>query len=83
MKEVIATDAGVEQAIEFLTILYQRNLTFSGINTVKSMLSAIFKPVEGVSIWNLQLRKRLMKGFSRFWPSLSKYTVTYDANIAL
>jgi len=83
MNKVSATDANVEQAIEFLTELYQKDLSFSAINTARSMLSVILKPVDGMTIGNQPLMRRFMKGVFRSRPSLPKYTVTYDVNIVL
>jgi len=70
--KVSATDANVEQAIEFLTELYQKDLSFSAINIARSMLSVILKTVDGMTIGNQPLMRRFMKGVFRSRPSLPK-----------
>lgn len=64
MNKISATDAKVEQAIEFLT-MFHNDLSFSAINTARSMLSQILKPTDGLSISNQPLMRRFMKGFFR------------------
>ena len=65
MNRVSATEASVEQAIEFLTMLFEKDLSFSAINTAKSMLSVILKPVDGMTLGNQTLMRRFMKGVFR------------------
>ena len=55
MNKVSATEASVEQAIEFLTMLFEKDLRVSAINTTRSMLSVILKPVDGMTIGNQPL----------------------------
>ena len=43
MNKVSATEASIEQPIEFLAVLFEKNLSFSTINTARSMLSVILK----------------------------------------
>ena len=52
MNKVSATDASVEHSIEFLTMRNQKGLSFSPINTARSMLPVILKPVDGMNIGN-------------------------------
>ena len=71
-------------AIEFLTYLFRvRNLGYSAINNARSALSTIIVTGNNETFGKHPLVSRLMKGM--FWerPSLSRYTVTYDASIVL
>ena len=83
MNKVSATGAILEQAIEFLTVLYQKDISFSAINTARSMSSVILKPVDSRTIGDQPLMRRFMKGAYRSRTSFPKYMVTYDVNIVL
>ena len=83
MSKVSAIEASVEQSMEFLAMLFEKNLSFSAMNTARSMLSVILKPLDGMKSGNQSLLRRFMKGVLRSISSLSKCTVTYDVNIVL
>ena len=76
--------ASVTEIIEFLTDMFKNsNVQYSTFNTVRSMLSSMVEPRDGITVGNHPLVKRFMKGIFKLRPSLPKYTVTYNAQIVL
>ena len=56
-------------------------LQYLTFNTMRSMLSSIVEPRDGITIGSHALIKRFMKRILKLRSSLPKYTVTYDAGI--
>eukprot|EP00794_Sanderia_malayensis_P012487 gene12487-13770_t len=76
--------ASITEIIEFLTDMFKNaNFQYSTLNTVRSMLSSMVEPRDGITVGNHPLVKRFMKGIFKLRPSLPKCTVTYDAEIVL
>ena len=61
-------------ALDFLTFLYQRRLSYSSINTARSALSSYcnFEKLD-VAFGQLPVIKRFMKGVTQLRPSLPKH----------
>ena len=71
--------ASVFIGAEFLVKYYRTSkVEYSAMNTARSALSAIIKPVHGVTFGKHPIIQRLLKGIFKETPSLPKYTVTYD-----
>jgi hypothetical protein len=64
---------------EFLLSLFQRGVGYSCINTARSALSIILKPIDGYDFGKHPIIKRVLKGIFRERPALPRYTVTYDS----
>ncbi len=74
----------INNVVEFLTHTFKpRDIQYSGMNTIRSMLSSFITQTDGVTIGNQPLAKRFMKGILKLRLSLPKYIVTYDAGIVL
>lgn len=69
--------------IEYLNYLFQTGLSFSAINTARSMLSTFLVNDYGVTIGNSSLVKRFMKGVFEKKPPVSRYNVIWDVRIVL
>ena len=76
--------ANINQIIEFMINIFNTTtMQYSSMNTIRSMLSSIVEPCEGITVGSHPLVKRFMKGIFKLRPSLPKYTVTYDAEKVL
>ena len=67
----------------FLTQLYDKGISYSGINTAKSMLSAMFQIIHKRDLGNEVLIKRFMKGIFHLRPVLPKTLFTWDVKKVL
>lgn len=67
----------------FLTQLYDLGISYSGINTAKSMLSTMFQIIHKRDIGNEVLIKRFMKGIFHLRPVLPKTLFTWDVKTVL
>ena len=68
---------------EFLVSLFQRGVGYSCINTARSALSIILKPIDGYDFGKHPIIKRVLKGVFKERPSLPRYTVIYDSDKVL
>lgn len=77
-------NASFEDGAEFLADEFLNSSKgYSAMNTARSALSAILKPIDGFTFGKHPMICRLLKGMFRMRPSLPKYVVTYDAAIVL
>jgi len=69
----------------FLTMLHENGLSYSSVNTARSMLSSILQLNinSSVPFGQLPLVKRFMKGIYELRPSLPRYTATWDLSSVL
>lgn len=67
----------------FLSKLYDNNLSYSAINTAKSMLSTMFQIIHKRDIGNEVLIKRFMKGIFHLRPVIPKTLFTWDVKQVL
>ena len=65
-----------------MNILRNRKLSYSVINTTRSMLSQTL-PFFGVGVSKLQFLDRMMKGCYNFNPPRARYSFTWDVNMVL
>lgn len=83
-KSLDPLNASFVEGVEFLADMFNTTTSgYSTLNTARSALSVIFKPIEGVTFGRHPLVARLLKGMFKRRPSLPRYTVTYDITIIL
>lgn len=68
--------------IQFLTSLFEKNLSNSSLNTGRSALSTIIT-VDGMSIGNHPLVVRFLKGVFNLRPTVPRYKGVWDVSIVL
>ena len=73
----------VVSVLDFLTLLYQRGLTYSAINTARSALSGYITLENGACAEKHPLVSRLMKGIFQEKPPRPKYKEIWDVSIVL
>lgn len=71
------------EILTFLSRLHDEGLSYSAINTAKSMLSSLFEIVQKRDIGKNVLIKRFMKGIFQLRPSFPKSNFTWDVKIVL
>ena len=66
---------------EFLAKYFSTSgVEYSVMNTARSALSAVIRPINSVTFGSHPLVKMMLKGIFKERPSIPKYTVTYDVN---
>lgn len=75
--------ASLEDGLEFLHHQYQNGLSYSGINTARSALSAVIFLPDGSSFGNHPLVSRFLKGVFESRPSLPRYKHIWDVSLVL
>ena len=73
----------LSQAIAFLTLLFDRGLSYSAINAARSALSHVLDPFDGVDFGKHPVVCRVLKGMYNRRPQRSRYTATWDVNVVL
>lgn len=73
-------EINVRNTLQFLTHLYNNNLSYSAINIARSAISALSGEKE---IGNNYHVRRLMKGIFNGRPSLPKYNTTWNPDLVL
>ena len=81
-KQIDPVSATIPQALDFLVELFETGVGYSGINTARSALSGVLKPVNGTT-FEAQSVKRFLKGVYEARPSNPRYAVTWDVNMVL
>lgn len=74
---------GIENAIEFLTDIFQSGLGYSAVNTARSALSSIIVLPNGSTFGEHPLVRRFVKGVFELKPSLPKYNEIWDVGLVL
>ena len=69
--------------MSFLTRLHDNGLSYSAVNTAKSMLSSIFEIIHKRDIGKEVLVKRFMKGIFHVRPVIPKTIFTWDVKVVL
>ncbi|XP_068749289.1 uncharacterized protein [Montipora capricornis] len=75
--------ATVPQALDFLVELFETGVGYSGINTERSALSSVLKPVNGITFGTQESVKRFLKGIYEARPSNPRNGVTREVNKVL
>ena len=74
---------GLENAIEFLTEVFNSGVGYSAVNTARSALSSIIILPDGQTFGEHPLVRRFLKGVFELKPSLPKYKEIWDVAIVL
>ena len=82
-KQIDPVSATVPQALDFLVELLETGVGYSGINTARSALSSVLKPVNGIMFGAQESVKRFLKGVYEVRPSNLRYAVTWEVNKVL
>ena len=70
-------------AMQFLSDMYHAGLSYSSINTARSVLSyLLYCENSSIPFGQLPIVKRFMKGIFELRPSLPKYSATWGVNLA-
>ena len=69
--------------IEFLTEYFKTGVGYSSVNSARSALSSIIKPVCNVPFGKSPLVCRFLKGVFNIRPVLPRYVTTWDVYIFL
>ncbi|CAH3031028.1 unnamed protein product [Pocillopora meandrina] len=80
--ELDSLHPSVTNVIQFLTTLFEKNLSYSSLNTARSALSTIIT-VDGMSIGNHPLVVRFLKGVFNLRPPVPRYKEVCDVSIVL
>lgn len=69
--------------LDYLSMLYEEGLSYSAINTDRSMLSSILQlnSHSSISFGRLLIVRRFMKGLFELRPALPRYKSIWDLNI--
>ena len=70
--------ATTEMGIEFLTEYFKTGVGYSSVNSARSALSSIIKPVCNVPFGKSPLVCRFLKGVFNIRPALPRYVTTWD-----
>ena len=76
-------DSNLNNVLEFLTNVFENNLSYSSVNTARSCLSLVLNTVDGFTVGNHPLVVRLLKGVARLRPPMPRYQTTWDTNTLL
>ena len=71
------------EIVEFLTTLFTAGLSYSAINTARSALSSFVTLGKNVTVGNLPLVKRFLRGVYNKRPSFPRYKQTWDVTHVL
>lgn len=82
-KQIDPVSATIPQALDFLVELFETGVGYSGINTARSALSSVLKPVNGITFGAQESVKRFLKGVYEARPSNPRYAVTWDVSKVL
>ena len=71
--------------LDFLSMLHENGLSYSIVNTARSMLSSVLQLNinSSLPVGQLPIVKRFMKGIYELRPSLPRYTATWDLSTVL
>lgn len=73
----------IVDVLSFLTELYESNVSYSTLNSVRSALSTFITLPGNISVGNHPLITRFLKGVFQTRPSLPRYTSIWDVGVVL
>ena len=73
----------LSQPIAFLTMLFDKGMSYSAINAARSALSQLLDTVDGVAFGKHPVVCRILKGMYNRRPQRSRYTATWDVDVVL
>ena len=72
-QQIDVINPSVNNILNYLTVLHQRNLDNSSVNTAKSMLSSLFSLLHKGDVGKEPLIRHFMKGIFNVKPALPRY----------
>ena len=81
--KVIPFPATIINGVNFLSEVYQKELSYIAINTARAALSAVIHPPEGCTFGNHPLVARFPKGVFTARPALPRYKEIWDVSVVL
>ena len=82
-KKLLKFNPGLDQAIEFLTFLFESGLRYSALNTARSALSTILLLFNGIKFGEHPLVCRFLKGVYEQRPALPRYIAIWNVGEVL
>ena len=82
-RQIDKINPSVGNVVAFLTDLYDEGLSYSAVNTAKSMLSSVFEIIHKRDIGKEVLIRRFMKGIFHLRPVIPKTIFTWDVKVVL
>ena len=76
-------EASAVDLLKFLTMLYDRNLSYSSINLARSAISSVQSLVSGSQLGTHPLITRFVKGVFNNRPAVPRYSQTWDPDVVL
>jgi hypothetical protein len=73
----------VIEIIEFLSSEFQKNKSYSTLNSYRSMLSGTVSPIDGFAVGKHPTITQFMKGVYNLNPTKPKYCTVWDVSIVL
>ena len=80
-RNLSSTNASISEGSEFLHTLYKKGLSYSVVNTTRSMLFMILPECNGTEFGKHLIVARMLKEMFRNRPALPRYMVTYDPDL--
>ena len=72
--------ATTETGIEFLTEYFNTGIGYSAVNSARSGLSSLIKPLHGIPFGKDPLVSRFLRGVFNIRPALSRYATTWNVS---
>ena len=72
--------ATTETGIEFLTEYFNTGVGYSAVNSARSALSSLIKPLHGIPFGKDPLVSRLLRGVFNIRPALPRYVTTWNVS---
>lgn len=69
--------------LEFLSFEFQKNKSYSAINSYRSTLSTTHPPIDGFPIGKHPTVLQFMKGVYNLKPTVPKYSCVWDVSVVL
>ena len=70
--------ATTETSIEFLTIYFNTGVGYSAVNSARSELSSLIKPLHGIPFGKVPLVSRFLRGVFNIRPTLPQYVTAWN-----
>ena len=82
-RKIDPISTSVNNIIKFLTVQFDKGLSYSCVNTYRSALSTTHVPIDGVPVGQHPFIIRLLRGMFNLRPSIPRYAVTWDVSVVL
>ena len=81
--QIVWNKPTINDVLEFIVNLYNTGVGYSSLNSCRSALSLILKPIDGFVIGEHPLVRRIIKGVFRSRPPRPRYAYTWDVKTLL